>query len=142
LGQLSPNEIDATLILFSVKWVLAELLRLGGGITLTDAQDVVERVIERRLSTLWKHEGLTRVLNSSMPAKNQIVILLYDDNGLSEDRLREIIEYKNKTKFRALLRILHRQRLIEFRPDGKCLITPKGVLRAEDLLRELQPANA
>jgi hypothetical protein len=137
LGLVSPNEIDATLILYSAKWVLAELYRIASGLTPQDAHAAVEQVIERRLSTLWKHEGITRVLQHSMPAKDQVLLLLYDENVQTVDRLRETIEYQSKSKFKAILRTLHSARFIEVRPDEKCLITPKGVLVVEEILRRL-----
>jgi hypothetical protein len=137
LGSVSPNEIDATLILFSAKWVLAELFRLASGLPSDEASAAVEQVITRRLSVLWKHEGLTRVLDSSIPARNQVLVLLYDENGQAEEDLRKVIEYRDKAKFRRILRLLHRNRLLELRSDSKCLITPKGILSAEGILRDL-----
>ena len=48
LGLISPNEMDATLILYNVKWVIAEILRLESGLAVSDIQKVIEHVIERQ----------------------------------------------------------------------------------------------
>jgi hypothetical protein len=137
LGTVSPNEMDATLILNSAKWVLAELLRLASGLSTSEAQIAVDHVIERRLSVLWKHDGVTRVLQSGLPARDQALILLYDENGQADEVLRSSIEYSNKSMFRTMLKKLHAKRLIEYRADSKCFITPKGVHEAESIIQHL-----
>jgi hypothetical protein len=137
VGPVSPNEMDATLILYNVKWVLAELIRQASGLSPDATQKLVDTIIERRLSVLWKHGDLTRVL-VSMTAREQILVLLYDKNGQRDDDLLESIEYKSRPDFRKLLKQLHKKRLIELRPNGECFITPTGVLAAEEILRKLK----
>lgn len=139
VGLVSPNEMDATLILYSTKWVLAEFVRQATGLTPAETQRLVDGVVERRLIVLWKHDGLTRVLEDKLDAKDKVLVLLYDTNAQGAEELRATIEYKNATKFKSLLKALHRKRLIEYRVDQICLITPKGVIAAEALLRELSP---
>jgi hypothetical protein len=136
VGAVSPNEMDATLILYSTKWVFAEFIRKASGTSTTDAQRAVDAIIERRLSLLWKHNGLTRVL-SKVGTREQILVLLYDESGQSMDRLRNAIEYKNVTDFRAILRRLHTARLIEFAADQTCTISPKGIIAAEEIIRKI-----
>ena len=137
VGKVSPNEMDATLILYSTKWVLAELLRQATGMTPADTQKLVDTVIERRLSVLWKHGDLTRVL-SKIEAREQVLVLLYDENNQSVEKLQAAIEYKNSTNFRKLLGRLHDKRMIELRADGVCMILPPGIIAAEEILRGLK----
>ena len=137
VGPVSPNEIDSTLILYSVKWVLAEFVRLASGFTPAEVQRAVDEVIERHISILWKQGTRTRILDRSIAARNQVLILLYDQSPQSEDDVRAAIEYKNVTNFRSLLRELHGDRLIEYEAGGTCTISPKGTLAAEALLLQL-----
>lgn len=137
VGKVSPNEMDATLILYNVKWVLAELIRQASGLSPAETQKLVDTIIERRLSVLWKHGDLTRVL-SKVGAREQVLILLYDEDKQSEEKLRKAIEYKNETNFRKILARLHSKRRIEFRTDGICMILPPGVFEAEEILRNLK----
>lgn len=139
VGLVSPNEMDATLILYSTKWVLAEFVRQASGLSPAATQAMVDGVVERRLMVLWKHDGLTRVLESSLDSKKKTLVLLYDADAQSDETLRASIEYKNLSNFRALLRQLHKKRLIEYRSDRVCQITPKGVVEAEAVLRNLSP---
>lgn len=136
IGKVSPNEMDATLILYSTKWVLAEFVRQSSGMSVDDTQRLVDALIERRLSLLWKHNGLTRVLRD-IGTREQVLVLLYDENIQSADRLRAAIEYRNSSDFRSILRKLHSERLIEYAADGTCTISPTGIIEAETVIREI-----
>lgn len=134
IGAVSPNEMDSTYILYTCKWVLAELVRLASGLQPHETQQVMAGIVERRISVLWKEPDVTAVLDPTMTAKEQTLILLYDQSPQSEDELRAIVDYKNASKYRQLLKELHRKKLI-FRTDsGRCLILPPGVNEAERLL--------
>jgi hypothetical protein len=135
IGIVSPNEMDATLILYSTKWVLAEFVRQAGGISVSEAQKAVDSIIERRLSMLWKHNGLTRVLHN-IGTREQVLVLLYDENGQSAEKLRQATEYRHVTNFRQILRRLHRARWIEHAADGTCTISPTGIIEAEKIIRQ------
>src|SRR2546425_2029562 len=87
VGPVSPNEIDSTLILYSAKWVLAELVRLASGFSPADVQRAVDEIIERYVPIPWKQGARTRVLERKVPARDQILILLYDQSPQSEDAL-------------------------------------------------------
>jgi hypothetical protein len=137
MGKVSPNEMDATLILYSTKWVLAELLRQASGMNVSDTQKAVDTIIERRLSLLWKHNGVTRVLQD-IGTREQVSVLLYDENGQSEEKLRSAIEYKNSSDFRKILRQLHGARLIEYAADGTCTISPPGIVETETIIRDIK----
>jgi len=134
IGGVSANEMDATYILYTVKWVLAEIVRLASGASIKDTQVAVDEIVERTFSIIWKHGDVTRILDTALAARDQVLILLYDASPRTETELRESTEYSNSTKFRAILRELHQKRLIFYQPDGPCLITPKGILEAERLL--------
>jgi hypothetical protein len=134
VGGVSPNEMDATYILYTVKWVLAEIVRLASGASIQDTQKAVDEIVERTFSVIWKHGDVTRILDTSLGARSQVLILLYDSSSQTETKLRESTEYSNPTKFRVILRELHGKRLIEYLADGSCVLTPKGTLEAEQLL--------
>jgi hypothetical protein len=137
IGKVSPNEMDATLILYSVKWVLAEFLRQTSGMSVADTQQAVDSIIERRLSLLWKHDGVTRVLHS-IGTREQVLVLLYDENSQDAEKLRSAIEYKNASDFRKILRKLHAERLIEFSANATCTISPIGIIEAERIIRHVE----
>jgi hypothetical protein len=136
LAGVSPNTMDATLVLGNVKWVLAELVRLASGLKPEETQRLVDGIVERKIEMLWKHEDITRVLDTGLTAEEQVLVLLYDRAPQTVEELRGAIEYKNTTRFRKLLAGLHSDRLIEVLTDDKCLILPPGRLQAEAILKE------
>lgn len=133
-GGISPNEMDATYILYTAKWVLAEIVRLASGLSIPETQRAVDAIVERHLPLLWKHEDIVRVLDEKMTAEKQVLVLLYDRSPQQVEELRASIEYRNLARFVDILGELHRRRLIFFRPTGECTITPKGAIAAEQLV--------
>ncbi len=138
LGVVSPNEMDATYILYTVKWVLAELVRLTSGANVREIQAAVNSIVERHLTVLWKHEGIVRILASGLATRQEVLILLYDRSPQAEEELRSVVEYKNESNFRKILSRLHKDRFIEYVSTMAVHITPKGVLQAEQVLLKLQ----
>jgi len=61
LGLISPNEMDATLILYNVKWVVAEILRLESDLQPVETQAAIKEVVERESPLLWKEGSIVRV---------------------------------------------------------------------------------
>src|SRR6266545_1378390 len=117
LTGVSPNNMDATLVLGNVKWVLAELVRIASGLPPDQTQALVDQIVERKLDILWKHGEITRVLDTSLTATEQILILLYDKSPQKVEDLLLATEYKNPTRFRQLLATLHEDRCIEVMQD-------------------------
>lgn len=66
ISNISPNEMDATLILYSVKWVLAETLRLASNLSTSETQELLDSIVERNIDLLWKEGDLKRILDTSV----------------------------------------------------------------------------
>jgi hypothetical protein len=134
LGLISANEMDSTLILYNTKWVLAEFVRLATGTNPNYTQKMINSIVERRIGVLWKNGGVQRILANKMTAKDQVLVLLFDSSPRNDSELQSIIEYKNSSEFRKILKNLHVLRLIEFTNTNQCLITPKGLPVAEKII--------
>lgn len=134
LAGVSPNEMDSAYVMNSCRWALAELVRLASGLPPEQTQLLVDTITERRVQLVWEHQGTVRVLDPKMPARSQVLVLLYDRSPQRDVDLAASVEYSRLSSFRVVLRALHKQRLIEFRKDGVCVITPLGVVQAETLL--------
>jgi hypothetical protein len=133
LGLISPNEMDATLVLYNVKWVVAEILRLESGLQPVETQAAISDVVERETPLLWKEGSIVRVSRKGMPAREQILLLLYDKSPQTEDELREQCEYDHPSNFRKILKRLHADKLIFFAPDANCVLMPAGVGAAQSI---------
>ncbi|MGE5552458.1 MAG: hypothetical protein ACM3XZ_00840 [Betaproteobacteria bacterium] len=131
VGQVQPNVMDSTYIMSAVDWVMAELIRQTSTLPPDECQATVDALVQRRLPLVFEDGDVRRVLDPKMPTRKQILVLLYHESGpVSEKDLQAWTEYGNTTRFRKILRHLHKERLIEYR-DGVCKITPRGIQAME-----------
>jgi hypothetical protein len=134
VSSVSPNEMDATYILYTTKWVLSEIIRTKSSLSISETQKIVDEIIERQIELIWESsKSVKRILNPKIAVREQVLIFLFNNSPLAKDELRKSIEYKNTSNFIKILKGLHAERLIEF--DGNiCEITPKGISKAESII--------
>ncbi len=134
-GDVDPNEMDATFVLQSAKWIMAELVRVFHQVDPEDAANLVEALTERTIPLVWETGENRRVLKPELPYATQTLVLLESCGGAVgfADLLRWT-EYKNSTQYRKLvLNRLHKNRLIEFDPKaGTVALSPLGVRFVEE----------
>jgi hypothetical protein len=138
ISNVNPNEMDATLILYNVKWVLAELLRLKSGLTLEETQAMLDKIVERQCSVIWKEGNITWIFDTGMWAREQVLVLLYDNSPKMDKDLQEITEYSNSTNFKKILKKLHQEKLVFYHEDGNCRLSPLGIRIAEEIIRKYE----
>ena len=74
LGLISPNYMDATFILSSCKWILAEILRQESSLKPEETSDLVEQVISRPLPGIWDLGAVRRILSTGMSLREDIIL--------------------------------------------------------------------
>ena len=129
-GDVNPNHMDATAVLYMVKWIMAELIRLFHNVDTPTATKVVERLTDRTLPVLWKVGGKIRALDTSLTmTEKTLVILYYHRDPVAEDLLVDWVEHTNASIYRRdILRKAHRKKLIEYdKVNKQIIISPKGV---------------
>lgn len=137
-GDVDPNYMDATFVLGTANWVLAELIRVFHTLPVREAQQIVSALVERKVPLVWTGQSMKRVLNPTMSLKDVILVLLATSIGtVSVGELLDWSECKDKSYFKKLLRELHSNRMIEYKSNSLSVqLLPPGNLRAEHLLRE------
>lgn len=140
LGAVPANEIDATLLLNGAKWVIAEILRLESTLDVNGTRELISDVISRQHAVIWKGEGVTKVLDNKMEAREKALVVLGLIGNMPEHELREIVRYKNPTNFRKILKRLDDANMIAY-SESKCQITPLGTEKAEELASRFASAN-
>lgn len=136
-GDVDPDHMDAEAVQSMASWLMAELIRIFHGVSTTEAEDTVDALVERKTPLIWEVEGIKRVLDHDMSAKDQALMLLYHGSGwVDVDRLVNWVEYSNPAVFRSkVLKPMHDQRLIEYEADKRrARISPKGAKDVEDRL--------
>jgi hypothetical protein len=133
ISSVSPNHLDASFIVSSVKWVLAEIIRINSSYKPDETSKIVDHIIERNVEGVWEELDITRILVDGLSLKEQIMFLLYATEEVFDQKILEIIEYKNQAYFKRTLNQLHSGRFIEYKSTGECIISPKGLAYAEEI---------
>jgi len=129
---VNPNHLDATFILGTCKWVLAEIIRTESSMSFDETAALVERIVERPIPGLWDIGATRRILVDGLKLNKQILFLLLSQSPQTFEQLTKSIEYHDKRYFERTIRRLHRDRLIEF--DGTtCHLSPKGTVQGEKI---------
>lgn len=139
-GDVDPNLMDATVVLYMAKWLMAELVRLLHSLDTDAATDVVETLIEREVHHVWSHGDQKRVLTLGLTRSEQILLLLLTVTGaVKEAELTSWLEHKRPSDLRTkVLRPMHAKKLIFFDETAKEIrLLPPGVSAAEDLAARL-----
>jgi hypothetical protein len=136
-GEVDPNHLDATAVLSMSSWVVAELVRIFHNVSTKEAQESVDALIERKDPLIWEVGTVRRVLDSSMSARDQALLLLHQRPAwVHEKELAAWVEYSSVAMFRArVLEPLHRDRFLEYdRSTGQAHLSPKGRNDVEERL--------
>jgi hypothetical protein len=138
-GDVNPNLADATLIASTADWILAELYRMLYGVSLDEAQEIVNGLVRRKLLLVHDVGSVRRVIAPSLRYKDQTLLLLASihPKGMSDNELIRSLEYSTPSRYKStILRELHGARLIEYSSNGECIILPPGLLYVENNYRQ------
>lgn len=137
-GDVDANRIDAMTIARSCDWVTCELIRVFHGLSLEEAQDLVDGLSIRTMPDVWEVAGKRRVLRNDLSAKQKVLLLTHQslDGAILVEDLFDWIEYSNIAVFKSKVLVpLHKERLIEYDKDALAVtISPLGVKLVEEAI--------
>ncbi len=138
-GDVDPDFMDSTAVVSMSSWIVAELIRVFHGVSTGEAQQLVENIVERRHSLVWRSGEIRRVLKPDLSLKSHIIILLGScSTKVHVDQLFSWTEYDKRGYFNKLIRQLHSQRLVEFNKEsGEIELLPPGHDYISKLLTKL-----
>lgn len=135
-GDINPNHMDSVTVLYMTKWIMAELIRIFHIIPLSEAQEIIETIIEKEIPIVWNVLGKKRVLDPTLKYEIKTLLLLYSEypKSVNEKDLIDWTEHSNPTIYRvSVLDILHKQKFIEYdKGNSIVLLSPKGVKFVEE----------
>jgi hypothetical protein len=141
-GDVDANRIDAMTIARSCDWVTCELIRVFHGLSLEEAQEIVDGLSIRTMPEVWEVAGKKRVLRNDLSAKQKVLLLSHQstDGAILVEDLCDWIEYSNIGVFKSkVLAPMHKERLIEYDMDALTVtISPLGVKLVEETILKLQ----
>jgi hypothetical protein len=140
-GDVDPNEMDATAVLYMSKWLLAELVRNLHTLTTDEAAEVVEALVERQVAVVWQRGDVKRLLTTGLTWKQQTLLLLASETGdVAEADLAAWLEHPSLARLRRdVLRPGHAERLWYYNEAAHTVhLMPPGIDQGEELLRALR----
>lgn len=133
-GDVDPNFLDATVVFSMASWVVAELVRIFHNTTTKEAQEAVDALIERKSPIIWEIGDVRRVLDPTMSARDQTLLLLHQRPAwVSVAEVAKWVEYSSVAMFRTrVLAPLHKARFLEYdRKTEKLKLSPRGTEEVE-----------
>lgn len=134
-GEVDPNHMDATCVVHMSKWIVGELVRLFHEVSVPEATQAVAAMSERELTTVWKVNGVSRVLDGSRTMLQKTLLILYGSPaGVLDSDLVKSLEPSNPSAYRkTILRKSHKNRLLEYDEKQHLVtISPSGSKYVED----------
>lgn len=114
-GEVDPNHMDASVVLYTSKWIVAELVRIFHNIDTKAATEAVELLTEREIPILWQVNGKKRILKPGLTMKEKTLLVLYSELTIDEATLINWIEHTNPSVYRRdVLNKGHRTKLWEY----------------------------
>lgn len=134
-GEVDPNHMDATMVLYLSKWIMSELVRIFHNLDTTTATNVVETLINKEQPLIWQIGDKKRILNKNLSMKNKTLLLLYSEpNSVTDNKLFEWTDHTNMAVYkRDILCRGHREIIWEYNKSTHELsISPLGIKYVEE----------
>lgn len=133
--SFDPQEMDAWMVTALADWAIAEVIRIFGAVSPTEAWEAVKTTTVRSYPLIEDFDGDKVVLNPNLSLREKICLLLYAEypKPVEQERLRRWISSRRRDAGKTLSRMVTQSEL--YRKDGKIYLTAKGRAAAEDILR-------
>ena len=135
-ADVDANSMDAEYVVATCNWVLAEFVRLFHQCSPEEAQALVEAIVKRRAPLVQVLRDVPFVLQPDLPAKDEILILLYHQGeiGASPDRLDGWLPTISRNVIAARVSDLELKFRHVRRLEGRIFITDTGAAYVEAML--------
>ncbi len=137
-GDVEANRIDIETIVRIADWTICEIVRIYHGLSLEEAQAIVDAISMKSLPYVWEVAGKKRILATTLNFKQKTLLLLYHstENYEFDIDLCKWVEYSSFAMFKThILNQLHDKKLIEYDKETSIVyLSPIGIQEAEKLL--------
>lgn len=133
-GDVDANHMDATYVLYAVKWVMAELVRIFHTTTISEATKVVDALVDRTIPVIWETGTIRRVLSTELGLADKTLLLLYgSDEGVADQDLARDLKQPRLDNYRRVLNRLDADVLVEYDTSTRLVVlSPKGARVVEE----------
>ena len=129
-GDVVANKMDAVFCRESCAWVVAELIRVFHDVSTSEAQQIVDSLVERVTPLVWEVGEVKRVLAPGMKASDRTLVLLHSSPGwVVIADLKKWVKYQANFR-RQVLDPLFDKLLVEISGEN-VMISPLGARYVE-----------
>jgi len=136
VGKVNPNLMDATFVVSACDWIMAELIRLHYTEDISEAQKIVDSIVERKIPIVEEFGDDLKVLVPELKVADKILLILYKKhpNFVSTSNLQRWIRAAPGYVVRVL-DTLDREAMI-YRKGDSNIITQRGIRYVEKNLKK------
>jgi hypothetical protein len=130
---IDPNLQDSTLVAGAANWVLAELVRVAGGIAPDEAFRLVEAITVRRIPAVEDFDGFLKTLRPTLGPSDRVLLLLYHraDAGATPAELLPCLKPTQRPNLPRTLKQLEHESDLVVQASGRYKITRRGIREIE-----------
>lgn len=132
-SSTNASKIDTSYILSACKWVLAEIIRIESGANSKDCEQLILKIVDRDIPLVWKTDKFTAITDPALNTKQKCLIYLLDQDGISLDDLKNLLQYTNKSRLQIYVQGLKKSGDVHIFED-KLYLSPFGQKKAETIL--------
>jgi len=131
VGDISPNLMDATFVVSSCDWVIAELIRQYFVGDPNEAYKIINSVVEKKVPLIEEFESDLKLLTPKAIVTDKILLILYKKypKYVSMSDLKKWINKPSSQIYNALSRLNKDAKI--FRRDSENIITRLGINHVE-----------
>ncbi len=139
---IDPNLQDATLVVSTLDWIMAELVRVFHSVTPDEAHAIITDLVTREIPVVEEIDGQP-VCSKHLAVGDLLLVFLYRagrDAGLSVPELQRQMRYSDRSNLNKAIKRQDDKGLVLLHPDtGRAHITTNGMAEVEKR-RLLHPA--
>jgi len=129
---IDPNLQDATVVVGTLDWILAELVRVWHGVSPAEAQDLIAGIVTKEVPLIEVFDGRPVVLKN-LPYKEHLLVILYwaGDGAIPRASLRKWLPERVAKNLGRLLKAAEAEHRVHL--DGYSVyLTKPGIKYVED----------
>jgi len=131
---IDPNLQDATFVIGTLDWILAEFVRLFHGVSADEAQKIITDLVRKRVPAVQDIGGFLKVQNPKLQVSDRVLVLLYERGAerATRDELGSWVHPKMPKNLKRTLVQLEHDRALIHSTGNEFQITEAGMRDVED----------
>ncbi len=126
LGGFHANSMDALFVMTSATWIVCELIRVYGGYTMREAEEIVDALSVKEYPVIIERHGELFIARHDLNAKQEVLVLLTKNASATAEFLHEKSGDSNKSRFQRNLKEMVADKYIGQAANGEYFLMPRG----------------